>query len=229
MKIAENTEVLFITRDGFSGFHLVLTWDEKNLVLIDACLPGMADDIVKAIANAGFKAEDLTHLIITHQDWDHVGSIRELVKIAPKIKVVAHEAEAPYIDGRELPIKLVKRLEQFDSLSPEMQTAVTQYKEMYESTPVTVHEEVTDKQVLPVCGGLEIVHTPGHTPGHIAVYLQKSRVIVVGDAANVENGQIVGFNPIHIHDPELAGISVEKIKGYDLNGVVAYHTGYLQL
>jgi glyoxylase-like metal-dependent hydrolase (beta-lactamase superfamily II) len=59
--------------------------------------------------------------------------------------------------------------------------------------------------------------------------MQESRIIVCGDAANIENGQLVGFNPIHIYDMETAEKSLEKIKGYALNGAAAYHTGYTPL
>jgi len=57
---------------------------------------------------------------------------------------------------------------------------------MYENHPAAVHEQVQDKQVFPICGGIEFVHVPGHTPGHVAVYLQDSRIIVCGDAANIK-------------------------------------------
>ena len=62
------------------GVNLVLAWDENNLVLIDTGFPGQTDDIVKAIANAGFKAKELTHIIITHQDWGHIGCLMDLQK-----------------------------------------------------------------------------------------------------------------------------------------------------
>ena len=227
MKLAKNIALLPITREGMGALNLVLAWDDKHLVLVDAGLPGQAGAIAEAIAGAGFRTEDLTHIIITHQDWDHVGSVSDLVKLAPAAKVVAHEEEAPYIDGRKIPIKLAARLEQYDSLPEELRANIDSWKNIYENAPIPVTQQVHDGQMLPICGGVEIVHVPGHTPGHIAVYFRESRIIVCGDAANIKDGKVVGSNPIHTHDVEMADRSLEKIMGYDLGGVVAYHTGFL--
>lgn len=227
MKLAKNITLLPITREGMGNLNLVLAWDDKHLVLVDAGLPGQATAIADAITTAGFNPKDLTHIIITHQDWDHVGSIPELTKLATTAKTIAHSQEAPYIDGRKLPIKLAARLEQYNSIPEEHRAAVDNWKTIYQNTPIPINIQVEDKQVLPICGGIEIVHVPGHTPGHIAVYFQQSRIIVCGDAANIKDGTIVGSNPIHTHDMNMADMSLEKIKGYDLSGVVAYHTGFL--
>ena len=229
MKLAQNIALLPISREGMGKLNLVLAWDEKNLVLVDAGLPGQTDDIAKAIADEGFKAEDLTHIIITHQDWDHLGCVADLQKLAPNLKVVAHVDEAPYLDGRTVPIKLAARLEQYDSLPAEQRVFIDRWKDMQENSPITVHEQVQDRQLLPICGGIEIVHVPGHTPGHIAVCFKESRIIVCGDAANISGGEIVGSNPIHTHDMNQAEESLNKIKGCNLSGIVAYHTGFLSL
>jgi glyoxylase-like metal-dependent hydrolase (beta-lactamase superfamily II) len=45
-----------------------------------------------------------------------------------------------------------------------------------------VSEEVGAGQTLDVAGGLEVVHTPGHTPGHVSLLHRPSRVMVTGDS-----------------------------------------------
>ena len=229
MKLAQNVALLPITGEGMGSLNLVLVWDDNHLVLIDAALPKQTDGVIQSIANEGFQAENLTHIIITHQDWDHIGCVTDLQKLAPNLQIVAHINEAPYLDGRVIPIKLATRLEQYDELPKEHQTNIDLWKDTYKNFPITVHKQVDDKQVLPICGGIEIVHVPGHTPGHIAVYLKESRIIVCGDAANIKDGQIVGSNPIHTHDMEQANESLNKIQGYNPSGIVAYHTGFLSL
>ena len=49
-------------------------------------------------------------------------------------------------------------------------------------SPVTVGEELVDGQVLDVAGGLRVVHTPGHSPGHVSYLHEPSGVLVTGDA-----------------------------------------------
>ena len=229
MKISENIALITLERPSGSDMNLVLVWDDLNLVLIDAGVPGQAEQIASAISKLGFKTENLTHMIITHQDFDHVGSVADLKKLAPKMQVVAHAEESPYIDGRKLPLKLQARLAEYDSLLNVDKAFVDAWKNMYEKNPIPVDYEVHDGEVFDICGGLEFVHVPGHTPGHIAVYLVESKIIVCGDAANIKDGKVVGSNPVYTHDMDVANESLEKIVDYDLNGLVAYHGGYLEL
>ena len=229
MKISENIALITLGRQAGSDISLVLVWDDKNLVLIDAGVPGQGEQIAEAISNLGFKAENLTHLIITHQDFDHVGSVWDLKRLAPNMQVIAHAEESPYIDGRELPIKLEARLAEYESLLNVDKAFVDAWKNMYKKHPIPIDYEVHDGEVFDICGGLEFVHVPGHTPGHIAVYLVESRIIVCGDAANIKDGQVVGSNPIYTQDMDLANESLDKIVGYGLDGLITYHGGYLRL
>ena len=229
MKLSENAAIIKLGRQAGSELNLVLAWDESHMALIDAGVPGQAGEICGAIAALGRSPESLTHLIVTHQDWDHVGSAGELRKIAPGMKVVAHAEEAPYIDGTRLPIKLAARLAQYGALPDGDRGFVDAWKDMYEKEPLPVDIQVHDGEVLDICGGLEFVHVPGHTPGHIAVLLRGCRVMVCGDAANIKDGRLAGSNPAYTHDMELADKSLKKIGGYGISGIVAYHGGYLGL
>jgi glyoxylase-like metal-dependent hydrolase (beta-lactamase superfamily II) len=83
--------------------------------------------------------------------------------------------------------------------------------------------------VLSIAGGIEVVHTPGHTPGHIALFLRQERIMVVGDAANIANGRVTGPNPQHSHDMALGKESFDKLTAYYCRGVVSYHCGFLRL
>jgi len=229
MKLSKNVALLPVAREGMESLNLVLTWDNNNLVLIDAGVPGQTDDIAKAIENEGFCIKDLTHLIITHQDWDHVGCVADILKLAPNLTIIAHIDEAPYLDGRKMPIKLAARLEEYHTMTEEQQAAVDRWKNSYENSPISITEHVQDGHVLPICGGIEVVHTPGHTPGHITLYLKESRVMVCGDATIARSGKLTGPNPVFTQDMEQAIASFEKIKSYDLDSVVAYHGGYIKL
>jgi len=227
MKLAENIAMLPITGQG--TVNLVLAWDENNLVLIDAGYPRQTKKITKAISDEGFDASNLTHLIITHQDWDHIGCVTDLKKAAPNLQVFAHEAEAPYIDGRQTPIKLAERLAKYDTLSAEMRERCDWQKDYYSKNRIIIDQTLNDEDILPVCGGIKVIHTPGHTPGHIVLYFQESRIVVCGDAANIEDNQLTGANPIHTYDINQADLSLNKIKSTNLSGAVTYHGGFINI
>lgn len=59
--------------------------------------------------------------------------------------------------------------------------------------------------------GLEVISTPGHTPGHIAVFDRESGLLVAGDAINTSGGAITGPNPDFTPDMSTAEASVAKI------------------
>lgn len=59
--------------------------------------------------------------------------------------------------------------------------------------------------------GLEVIATPGHTPGHIAVFDSESGLLVAGDAVNTSDGAITGPNPDFTPDMATANASVAKL------------------
>jgi len=228
MKIANKVEMLEIG-GGMGKIYLTLAWDEKNLVLFDAGFPGQADEIVKAIASAGFSADKLTHIIITHQDMDHIGCVIDLLKIAPAARIMAHSEEAPYIDGRKTPIKLAAMLENYANLPEDRKAWCDKMKEGFANRKISVNQTLSDGEVLPLCGGIEVIHTPGHTPGHICLFLRESGVLVGGDAVNIQDGKPSGPNPQHTYDMELGMKSMEKAMKYPVKALVSYHCGYLKM
>jgi glyoxylase-like metal-dependent hydrolase (beta-lactamase superfamily II) len=62
---------------------------------------------------------------------------------------------------------------------------------------------------------LEIIESPGHTPGHISVLDPISGVLAAGDALNGADGGVVGANPGFSEDMALANASVAKLAGFD--------------
>lgn len=73
--------------------------------------------------------------------------------------------------------------------------------------------------------GLEIVETPGHTPGHISVYDPSAGILVAGDAMNSRGGQIqsASADPNFTDDLALADESVRKLAGFEYEVVLFGH------
>src|SRR5918994_1694544 len=172
MWIADGVYVLPIPRgsrgaDGFLNLTLIL--DEQNgNTLIDAGLPGQAEVIGAALAEAGIGVRDLRRIIFTHQDLDHVGSGAALV-CQSGATVIAHPADAPHIDGTLKPLKP----------SPEMLEQRPQMREVLERLePVRVDEHVEDGDRLDLAGRTRVISTPGH----LSLYLERPKVLVAGDA-----------------------------------------------
>nr|WP_246027886.1 MULTISPECIES: MBL fold metallo-hydrolase [Paenibacillus] len=96
--------------------------------------------------------------------------------------------------------------------------------------PTSIETAVIDRTVssgekLPWCDGIEIIHTPGHLPGHISLYLPSSKTLIAGDALVIEDGKHNIANPQHTLDLEEAITSVEKLLEYDIKQLICYHGG----
>jgi glyoxylase-like metal-dependent hydrolase (beta-lactamase superfamily II) len=231
MKIAEGLEMLEIRGSMFDteGVYCpTLIWDENEVVLFDACLPGERDAIREAFIAAGAPFEKLSKIFITHHDGDHIGSLSALVRGAgAKIEVLSHEGEKPYIEGKLRPIKMTpEKLAQLEAMIKTMpEDKQIEYKNMRGNISTEVDTTIYDGQELPFCGGIQVVHTPGHTPGHTCFYLKKYKALVTGDAMNVVDGKLVGPNPQYTYKPEEALKSLEKLSNYDIQTVICYHGG----
>jgi glyoxylase-like metal-dependent hydrolase (beta-lactamase superfamily II) len=232
MRIDNGVEVLELTMN-FAGnqsvIHPVLLWDDENAVLVDTGVPGQLEHIRSAMAQAGVPFSRLTKVILTHQDIDHIGSLPEILRESDrKIEVLAHEADKPYIEGEKPLLKMnperLKRM--LESLPADQHERV---QAMFANPPkARVDRTVSDGETLPYCGGITVIHTPGHTPGHISLYLKESKVLITGDAMVAPNGQLMGPNPNVTPDMDQALESLKKFTQYDVETVVCYHGGVVR-
>ncbi len=226
MRIADNVEMLSIHAENGVN-HPVLTWDDNELVLIDTGLPMQTEALREAVAAAGFALTRITKVIITHQDLDHIGSAKALSGMGAEI--LAHTIEAPYIQGDVTSIRLAQMEARLSEASEDERAFYERAKKGAPYFYVHVDRLLEDGETLNFCGGVEVIHTPGHMPGHIALLLKKSRIIVAGDAANILEGELTGADPKFTEDMETAAESLLKMKAKHPAGMVCYHGGYIEM
>lgn len=219
MRIADGVYVLPIPRgpqDPQSFLNLTLILDEKNgNTLVDAGLPDQVEAIGAAMDEAGIGVRDLRRLIFTHQDLDHVGSGAALVRQSGA-RVLAHPADAPHIEGSLRPLKP----------SPEMLEQRPQMREVLERLePARVDERLEDGTRLDLAGGTRVIFTPGHTPGHVSLYLERSKILIAGDALTAQEGHLNGPNPPVTLDIRTALRSIRRLADLDVDTIVCYHGG----
>ena len=234
MKVSSGVEMLELSAtmmNGPSTFYPSLLWDGKDVVLVDAGFPDMAPQFLEAMAKAGVPPEKLTRIIITHHDMDHIGSLGELQRIGPQpVEVLAHAEEVPYIQGERPPIKMTPEMlarmeEQMKSMPEEQRQAMRTMMERMRHQKLKVDRTIADGASLPYCGGIQILHTPGHTPGHICLYHSPSKTLIAGDALFVENGNLAPAPSFINADPAMALASLQKLTRCDIANIIAYHGG----
>ncbi len=224
MKIADN--VYMLTLDGDKGkIYPTLILDGDDALLVDAGFPGYYDALCQALAEAGVTPGGITRLLFTHQDMDHIGCVREIREAAPDVRVLAHAAEAPYIEGTATPVKLAKMEAYGDALPDEQKAFLATFRAAFENRRTPIDVRLADGDTLPLAGGVHIIHTPGHTPGHICLWIPAARLIVAGDALNMSEGQLIGPAERHSLDIGLARASLAKLMACGAERVICYHGG----
>jgi len=215
--------------DTARTIYPVVLEDDKEMVLIDCGYPHTVSQLKATALEKGVNLDKLTKVIITHHDHDHMGGLWELKNTYPKISVVASETDEKYISGKEKSLRLKQAEELYDTLPEDQKPGAEAFQKVLTSVrTVNVDILVKDHDIFPWCGGIEIVTTPGHMPGHISVYLKETKSLVTGDAMVSENGKLCIANPQYTLDMEEAKRSIGKFLNYEIKRVICYHGGEIK-
>jgi glyoxylase-like metal-dependent hydrolase (beta-lactamase superfamily II) len=146
---------------------------QKDWVLIDAGLPGMARRIEDAVKRR-FKSPPAC-IVLTHGHFDHVGSLESLAS-RWQVPVYAHILEHPYLTGAA----------SYPPPDPSVGGGmIASSSFLLPSGPVDVNRwlrALPDDGSVPFMPGWQWIHTPGHSAGHVSLWRESDRTIVAGDA-----------------------------------------------
>ncbi len=183
--------------------HLVL---EAELSLIDCGYAGQAGRIRRAISGNGRDPSELRRVIVTHGHPDHAGSAREFA--AQGATVLIHPADGARLalTWRDL-ARRPTRGHLFAAMTPEPPT----------------FEPIEDGDLIPVLGGLRVIHTPGHTPGSVCLYGARDRVLFVGDVLQHRFGRVSFASRVYSDDHALARRSMKRLAALDVRTIVFSH------
>lgn len=146
-----------------------------ELVLVDAGFPGKADLVLDAIAKLGRAPGDLKHLVFTHGHPDHIGSAAALVR-ATGARTYMHVADAALAQSGGPFRPMIA--------SPGLMQRIVfgmVWKPDQRMEPFQIDQHIADGDMLPLAGGLQAIHVPGHCAGQLAFLWQGSRLLIAGD------------------------------------------------
>jgi glyoxylase-like metal-dependent hydrolase (beta-lactamase superfamily II) len=145
---------------------------DETITLIDTGVAGCEAAISGAIRSAGRDPAEIALIILTHSHPDHIGAARA-IREATGCSIAAHPAERAWIEdtglqNRERPVP------GFDLLV---------------GGPVVVDHELVEGDVVEhgnnYAADLQVLHTPGHSPGSISLFMAGNGVLFSGDAIPV--------------------------------------------
>src|SRR5688500_2011223 len=172
--------------EAFPGFwaYTYLVHHDANHYLID-CGSGTESshaDLLNGLEQAGLHPSDLTHMLLTHAHIDHYGGLSKFQPLTDA-KIGCHELDVQTVAYHEARLALTSRrlasfLAETALAKEEADSLLNIYrytKAIYKSVPVNFTYEAMDTRV----GPFEMIHLPGHCPGHVAIRLDD--VVFCGD------------------------------------------------
>jgi glyoxylase-like metal-dependent hydrolase (beta-lactamase superfamily II) len=216
---------------GAPGAHVnvCLLVDGRSITMVDAGYRSSERHaVLDYLERIGAGPTDVRRVIITHHHPDHTGGLATVVAHTGA-EVWAHVEDAPYIDGttpRPAPAPGVLAAMQAN-MTEEQREAMERRREAMAAEPVPVDVQVVGGERLRVLGGLEFLHTPGHTPGHLSLLLPALSLLIAGDALRYANGKVTGAPEHFSADTEQALASARGLAALDFDHMLPYHGEYL--
>jgi len=156
----------------------------ERTVLVDTGLVGTpVEVIVPYLEGIGLGIEDVDEVIISHADVDHCGGNRALKEMNPKLKFSCGEADRAYVESNERIMAEIYLWSEPYGFGPDEGSKAWIRTELGGDSPVDVGLRGDETLRLGPDWRIEILHLPGHTPGHLGIWDAKNDAAIILDAA----------------------------------------------
>jgi glyoxylase-like metal-dependent hydrolase (beta-lactamase superfamily II) len=154
-----------VTRLGFVNAFLVR--EDDGLTLVDTMLPRSSKAILGAAERLG---APIVRIALTHAHADHIGSLDELAAALPGVEVLISTRDARLL-AKDMSLDPGEPKDKLRGGYPGAKTVPTRTLEPGD-----------------MVGSLEVVASPGHTPGHVAFLDRRDGTLLAGDAYSTLGG-----------------------------------------
>jgi glyoxylase-like metal-dependent hydrolase (beta-lactamase superfamily II) len=225
-KIISDVHLIENLDHPFPGLRIapyLLEEGPNDLTLIDTCFLSELPKLKSYIINAGYGFENIKRIILTHVHIDHIQAANELKRLSGA-KLYSHWIEAKYLandpqyqgpPNHETVHNILKKF------GANMEDIGKKFGH-FNVDPIIVDEQLEDGDMIK---SLQLIHTPGHTQGHISLYSEKHKIIFGADCLFKSVLGVDGlFIPSEVAiDPITAAISVRRISQIKFDKLLLAH------
>lgn len=172
----------------------------EEIILIDASIPGRTKHIINEIKSLGINPQDVSHILLTHHDFDHIGNAKGL-KDQTGAQLWASKEDIPFIQEEKMR----------PGLKGLLQLVLKIDKPVIDS--ILTEEQHPDS--------INVIPTPGHTPGHTA-FLYKD-ALFVGDLALNRGGKLILAPGIFTDNKPLLMESLKRLNQQSFEWICPAH------
>jgi len=203
-----------------AGVASVYLFDDTEPTLVDAGTAASAGTILDGVAECGVAPGDLQHLVLSHIHVDHSGAASALVEAAPDLNVYIHEMTAPHLIDPSGLVESSKRAmgEHFEAMGEQGPVP--------EANVVGVPDEGTTIDIG--TNSLEMVHAPGHSPDHFAVWNPERRLLFAAECLGIYLERADHWFPpatLPNFDVQQLDDAVEQLRALEPDRIVFPHFG----
>jgi glyoxylase-like metal-dependent hydrolase (beta-lactamase superfamily II) len=228
MELARDLHFLKVHKKGIvDSSSLLVIRDAKGLICVEVG-GGGEENIRQTLAlfeQEGLDISELHTVIVSHTHADHMGAIAYFRERLPRLTVVDHEVDAPYLRDNTL----LNRAFDADLVAQHFPGNHFDILEFYAAfcpiSETSPDRTVREGDVLE-CGAyaFQVIHTPGHHPGHISLYEENEKILFVGDMLGME---------VPFYTPSSGGAegylaSMEKYRALEVDLIVPSHGDLIQ-
>ncbi len=207
-------------------FPSLLKHDDKTY-LIDCGYEETFESFRNELDKINAPIHQLTGIFISHDDIDHLGGLDAFKKINPNLKVFCSAIEEQSVCGKVKSERLIQAENSLPHLPNEYKTWALHFIQSLQNIKrYRVDKTFNDGDELEK--DVMVIHTPGHTKGHVSIFVKKEKILIANDALVIENDEFEIANPNYTLDMASAIKSVEKIMQLNPTKIICYHGGVMQ-
>ena len=155
--------------------------------------------------------------------------MKDILNLVPDIEIISYNEEEGYINGSKTPCKVEYMERNLDKMDENGKKLYHLFKTFFENNNINVDKVVKNGDVISKGEDMQVIATPGHTPGHMCLYIERYKLLIAGDLLCLKDGNITLCPKELNYNNDMYLQSVNKIRDLELEMIICFHGGLVYI